>query len=196
MRLRKSLSIKSLLTAFGLVACLNWCGCDRTAAVQVVPVSGKVLLDGAPLKFGSVTFQPSHGQPAQGAITTNGEFKLSTFRPGDGATPGRHQVKIACYSSQDPAEEAKKNAPSDFLGASLIPIRYTNFETSGLEVAVLAGGNKPFVFELKSEPPAENSKSEGKGDEPVPADEPPADGNNQKSNSEPAVAKPAPAEKK
>jgi hypothetical protein len=37
------------------------------------------------------------------------------------------------------------------LGESLIPERYTRFDSSALEVAVLAGGNKPFRFELRSE---------------------------------------------
>lgn len=124
-------------------------GCGGAEQAKVVQVTGKVMLDGQPMKFGTVTFQPSKGQPASGEIKSNGEFALSTYRPGDGAAVGRHKVKITSYSSQDPAAE-KSAGSSESLGESLIPDRYTRFDTSGLEVAVLAGGNKPFEFALDS----------------------------------------------
>lgn len=124
-------------------------GCTKGDRVAVVPVSGKVLLDGQPLAFGAVTFQPMRGQPATGTIQPDGSFKLSTYRENDGAAVGQHHVKITCYRSQDPA--VKRSGPNESLGESLVPARYTNFDTSGLTVAVLADGNSPFVFELKSE---------------------------------------------
>ena len=139
-------------------------GCTAGDQASVVPVTGKVLLSGEPLRFGTVTFQPSHGQPGHGEIGSNGEFVLSTYREGDGAAVGRHKVKITCYASQDPAAKKAERGPQESLGESLISERYTRFDTSGLEVAVLAGGNKPFVFELAREEPAGEKGAEDSGE--------------------------------
>ncbi|MFO0791362.1 MAG: hypothetical protein U0805_18025 [Pirellulales bacterium] len=142
-----------------LALCGALVGCKPGDRADVVPVSGKVLLEGQPLKFGSITFQPMRGQPASGTIGPDGSFTLSTYRPGDGAAVGQHRVKITCYTSQDPA--AKKDGPSESLGESLIPQQYTSSDTSGLTVAVLSGGNGPFVFELKSTPKEAESTQDG-----------------------------------
>ncbi len=142
-----------------LTACclpLTLVGCSGPEKATVVPVTGKVLLDGEPLKFGSVTLQPTRGQPARGEIGPNGEFTLSTYRPGDGAPLGRHKVKVTCYLSQDPT--AKSTAGSgtvESLGESLIPEHYTRFDSSGLEIAIIAAGSKPYVIELENEAPVD-----------------------------------------
>ena len=119
-------------------------GCDR--GPQLVPVTGKVLYNGAPLEFGSVTFQPRSGQPAQGEIQSGGTFSLSTFRPNDGAVIGSHKVRVACYESQRPS--ATKSPGEQSLGKLLIPTKYTLFDQSGLTAEVRADDNQAFVFEL------------------------------------------------
>jgi len=134
---------------------LSFVGCGSPSnRAQVVAVTGQVQLDGKPLEFGSISFQPIQGgQPARGDIDSEGGFVLSTYQEGDGAAVGRHRVKVACYAKQDPA--MKEQQAGDSLGDSLIPERYTSFAMSGIEVSVLAQGNSPFVFELQSAPPIE-----------------------------------------
>jgi hypothetical protein len=119
-------------------------GCDR--GPQIVPVTGKVLYNNAPLQFGSVTFQPPSGQPAQGQIQNDGTFVLSTYRPSDGAVVGTHKVRIACYESQK--NPAAKGPGEQSLGRLLIPSKYTLFDQSGLTAEVRADQSGPFVFEL------------------------------------------------
>ena len=128
----------------GLVLMLS-AGCNR--GPQIVPVTGKILHTGVPLKFGSVTFQPRSGQPARGEIQSDGTFALSTRRQGDGAVVGQHQVRIACYESQ--RNPAAKGSGEQSLGRLLIPIKYTLFDQSGLTADVRPDNNEPFVFELK-----------------------------------------------
>lgn len=143
-------------------------GCSEPGTATVVPVKGKVLLDGEPLKFGSVTLQPMRGQPARGDIGPDGEFALSTYSPGDGAPIGRHTVKVTCYNSQDPA--AKKDAAlgaTGMLGESLIPDRYTRFDSSGLEISILAGSSTPYVIELESDAKTAASPVEDAEEEPA-----------------------------
>jgi hypothetical protein len=127
-----------------LLAMVLLAGCDR--GPRVVPVTGKVLFNGTPLEFGSVTFQPRSGQPAQGEIQSDGTFSLSTFRPNDGAVIGSHKVRIACYESQRP--NATRAPGEQSLGQLLIPGKYTLFDQSGLTAEVREEGNVPFVFEL------------------------------------------------
>jgi len=119
-------------------------GCNRGPAV--VPVTGKVVYNGNPLGFGSVTFQPTSGQQARGEIQADGSFQLSTFSLNDGAVPGAFKVKVACYDSQNP--KAAKAAGEQGLGKLLIPRKFTTFNTSGLTADVKESGNEPFVFEL------------------------------------------------
>jgi hypothetical protein len=115
-----------------------------------VPVSGKVLYNGQPLKFGTVAFQPPRGQYASGDIQSDGTFELSTYRPNDGAVAGTHQVRITCYESQRP--NAVKAPGEQTLGKALIPTKYTIFGQSGLTAEVKEGSTEPFVFHLTGPP--------------------------------------------
>lgn len=130
-----------------LLACLTAVGCSDS--LHVVPVEGKVIFQGEPLKFGAVLFQPEQGgQPACGKIQPDGTFKLSTFQLEDGAVVGRHKVRVTCYSSAN--SKSQKNGPSGEqpLGQLLIPRKYTIFGTSGLAAEVSANGDEPFEFRL------------------------------------------------
>lgn len=132
-----------------VVAIATVAGCDTRPAV--VPVSGKVKLDGEPLKFGSVMLQnEAGGQPAVGAIQPDGSFVLSTFAVGDGATPGSHRVRVTCYSLQDPAVWAEAGPMGDSLGKLLIPKKYVSFGASGLSAEIGEAENAPLLFELSS----------------------------------------------
>ena len=130
-----------------LVALLFACGCDQGPVV--VPITGKVTYNGKPLEFGSVTFQPSKGQPARGEIQPDGTFTLSSYAPGDGAVIGTHKVRIACYSSQRKTDQPVVGEQS--LGKLLIPRKYTLFDYSGLTAEVKPEDNSPFEFNLTDE---------------------------------------------
>ena len=67
-------------------------GCDSRP--KRVPVSGRVIIDGEPLKFGSVVFVPERGRQSTGALDESGSFTLTCYDPGDGALVGKHRVEI------------------------------------------------------------------------------------------------------
>ena len=56
-------------------------GCNRHPTR--VPVSGTVLIDGAPLKEGNIKFVPKDGRPSSGKIN-DGRFSLTCFEANDG----------------------------------------------------------------------------------------------------------------
>lgn len=134
----------SLATIFCAGLVVSATGCNR--GPEMAAVTGKVNYNGQPLQFGSVTFQPTRGQPARGEIQSDGTFQLSTFSRGDGAFVGSHKVKIACYESQNPA--FVKGPGEQRLGRSLIPVKYTLFDQSGLTAEVKPDAADPIVFDL------------------------------------------------
>jgi len=124
-------------------------GCKRNP--RVVPVNGKVLYNGQPLPFGSVTFQPDKGQPAVGDLSQDGSFTLSSYGPNDGAVPGRHLVSVVCYENMRPG----KPKQGDSLGKLLIPLKYTRLGSSGLTAEIKDGAvGQPQEVVLQLEGPA------------------------------------------
>lgn len=82
--IRVSLLLISLLLLAG--------GCSR--GPKRVPVSGKVLIDGEPLRFGSIVFVPEEGRQSSGTLDSEGRFKLTCLTPNDGAIIGKHRIQV------------------------------------------------------------------------------------------------------
>jgi hypothetical protein len=92
-----------------------------------------VKLDGQPVANAAVIFiaQDPGGRDAYGSTNENGEFELSTTKPGDGVMPGKYKVVIqppgeAGSSTpfddpEKPAAPAKPKAPQ----RARIPEKYT-----------------------------------------------------------------------
>jgi len=130
------------LIACGLAALAVGCGPRRPR----VPVQGRVLLDGEPLAFGSVSFQSESGQPATARIEPDGSFTLAVFGEGAGAVTGRNRVLVTCYEGQ--RQSAGDRDREMVLGQLLLPDRYTAYETSGLVIDVRPGMDLPVVLQL------------------------------------------------
>jgi hypothetical protein len=82
------------LTVWGVA--IVGCGGNQypTARVQ-----GTVTCEGNPVSGGTITFNPipeegakEPGKSASGIVDASGHFQLSTFKPGDGAIVGMHEV--------------------------------------------------------------------------------------------------------
>jgi hypothetical protein len=82
------------------------------------------------LTKGLVVFEPrNYGQTATGELTADGTFELTTIKPGDGAVPGKHRVCVNGTGTAGLDKKTKK--PKE-----LIPAKYTQPNTSGLETEV------------------------------------------------------------
>jgi hypothetical protein len=137
------------------VAIVTVSGCSGVKIPPVGQVGGVVTLDGQPLTKGQVQFVPdsskgTKGRMAVGLIGTDGRFKLTAFKPGDGALVGFHKVVIICEEEM-PAFDPKSPPPPP---KSLIPVRYTDANTSGLTAEVKSAGKNDFTFALESRPPS------------------------------------------
>jgi len=123
---------RSQPVAWAAIGCgLAWAiaGCGPTLTATF-PVAGKVVdAQGAPIEQASVAFFTSQAGKrvrAEGVVGEGGRFALSTFRPGDGAVAGQHQVVIVPLPTADGPRQAARS----------IPAKYENPETSGLTVEI------------------------------------------------------------
>lgn len=107
---------------YGLAFCLTClslgCGDGRP---QVVAVSGQVLIDGEPLTHGFVRFAPSGSRVALGRLDNKGQFRLTSYKSGDGAVTGIHRIAIKSHEPL-PGDRIKWHAPK----------KYSSYSTSGL----------------------------------------------------------------
>jgi hypothetical protein len=121
-----------VVTAVLVLLALGPAGCGGS----LYPVRGTVTLDdGTPLARGLVVFERTDGGPpvtARGEVRPDGTYDLSTAKPGDGVPPGRYKVLVNPLDLSDVPDEQKK-LPFD--------VKYTKFQTSGLEFEVKAGAN-------------------------------------------------------
>jgi hypothetical protein len=129
---------------FAILACAFLAGCD---ARSVVPVSGRITLNGQPLADAIVLFQPDLGRtnPGTGSIgrtDANGRFVLRQIQPDRrGALVGWHHVTI---------RSAPKGAESETKAErECIPENYNT--KSGLGCFVPSGGCSDADFDLHSD---------------------------------------------
>jgi hypothetical protein len=109
--------------------------CNRSSLES--QVNGYVQLDGNPIGPGTVVFAPvDGGKPATGSIESNGSYSLKTSRE-SGLAAGKYQVAVSIREM--PKDVKRGDRPP--LGKLLIPEKYEQSSTSGLEYQVEAGPN-------------------------------------------------------
>lgn len=132
------------------------CGCG--GGPKVVPVSGRVTMNGNPLPNAVVVFQPmasSRGtDPGPGSVgVTDADGRFTLYSQLDksqpGAVVGKHRVRIS-PTEGGPAGDADATNPTKQkqAGGKKIPVRY-NVE-SDLTQDVPEGGTNSANFELKA----------------------------------------------
>ncbi len=138
-----AISIASWVVCSGvLVGCGGGKDSWEEARPETYPVSGVVTFNGEPLTEAMILFQ-SNSDPPQGAVgrtDKNGRYRLRTFEEGDGAVAGTHSVLILKQESPTPSEADPRDSKTPPPARSLIPERYSQFETSGLTVEVTEDG--------------------------------------------------------
>jgi hypothetical protein len=133
-----------ILLAGGAALILAGCG----KASNIVPVSGRVTMDGQPLAEARVTFQPIGdwqnpypGPASYGVTDSNGYFTLTLMDSGQsGAMVGKHRVTIT------PKESAVTSSDAGYYNA-LPPAQ----QPQTVEFEVPPGGTQSANFDLKSQ---------------------------------------------
>lgn len=136
---RRAVAAARVFAAFVLLGVAGCGGHEKETAT----VKGTVLLDGQPFTGGAVVFTPAAGRAAMGKIAPDGSYTLGTYRPGDGAIVGHHQVSVV------PPMPVNETDPVSPLAYKLPP-RYGNGETSGLEFDVESDKENTYDIKLSS----------------------------------------------
>lgn len=134
---------------------------------KLQPAGGKVLVDGNPVKEGTIMFCPTNkGRPATARIIEDGSFTLSFERPGDGLPLGDYRVVIVA----DIWKEGKKSKLQEYDEANMkrqgidevstmamgtiihvVPPEYNDITTTPLTKTVASSSSpQHFVIEISS----------------------------------------------
>jgi hypothetical protein len=151
--LRNRIGVAAFL---GMAVCLVViCGCGPSGLPNMVPIQGKVTLNGKPLTTGTVIYIPDlpGGRQARGEISADGSFVLTTLRTGDGAQEGDYHVVVIAYEpyAGDPTREEIEAAGGKLERKLAIPDKFTKKETSGLTDKVDSSHSGTKNLELSTE---------------------------------------------
>jgi hypothetical protein len=128
---------RSLGRVVAFVAVLVALGCGSGGTkLNLVPASGKITLDGAPMATGIVTFLPedSNQKFSPTGIIENGTYKLTTDGK-DGAPVGKYKVGVSPHSMGMGAD-AKMPEPGKQPKVSLNN-KFMNPTTSGIVIEIV-----------------------------------------------------------
>jgi hypothetical protein len=104
-------------------------GCSDDGLGKRYPVSGTVKYKGEPVAKARISFNPAKAGVGRGASgqVINGEFKLTTLNPDDGAMPGEYKVTVddrevdGAKLKAATEKEAAKRGVEKFSGGAMIP---------------------------------------------------------------------------
>jgi len=120
-----------------IACCLALCsaGCGDSSGPKLVPVAGKVTVDGQPVKAGTLSFRPdkskgnmSPHEPG-GEIDSAGNFKLFTNRK-EGAPVGWYRVAVM---AGEPVDVGNLSGQARWFANP----KFASADTSGLSVEVV-----------------------------------------------------------
>jgi hypothetical protein len=86
-------------------------GCGGARTEGLAPVKGQVTVDGQPVPAGYVYFYPTTGGRQSSGIINQGQYELTSFKPGDGALIGKHKVVIDGTEPPPPPREPVEGVP-------------------------------------------------------------------------------------
>ena len=133
-----------------LLLCLLTMGCSGGGrkpenAKPVIPVSGIVLVNGAPvagiqIKFHATTQDPRNATLSLATTDDEGQFKAWTYRADDGVPPGDYAVT---FDDQSQMKPHLRSSPDLFKG------KYSDPKKSEFKLTVPAGGAPIDMGEIK-----------------------------------------------
>ena len=136
-----ALAVLSLMMATG-------CGDAAKPWEIVVPASGQVTLNGAPVEGAQITLIPTatdFPETIRPSATTvaGGNYFLGTFGSQDGAPAGEYKVTAVWFKTVD-------SGGSMVRGPNVLPGRYAHPDTSGVTVVISDTETSVPVIDLKS----------------------------------------------
>jgi hypothetical protein len=128
-------------------ACLLIAGCAKQGTAPVYPVHGQVLLNGKPLADAIVSFHAQNGNDKEAFPTAHtdgdGRFSHTTYSNGDGAPEGSYAISLVCFRPRGARNGGGRTE-------NVVPQRYANPTSSGLNATVVPGDNELQPLKVKA----------------------------------------------
>ena len=140
-----------LVRWFAVLAVVAVAGCGKSGDATV-PVSGRVLVNGKPAKGAAVVFHPVEQNTnaectrSIAQVDENGEFRLTTTKAGDGASPGEYRVTLTWYAPTQSRQRVSEG--EDSPARNLLPDKYAHADSTPLTATVRSEGTEPIKFEI------------------------------------------------
>lgn len=109
-------------------------GCSSVDNETRAPVVGKVMYEGKPLSQGQIVMVHDSGKMGASEIQPDGSYRLE-------AVVGENRIMIDSRDQANLSQISPKQGRGVRLAPSLIPSRYSDYETSGLRLTVVEGSN-------------------------------------------------------
>jgi hypothetical protein len=128
----------------GIACCLLLvAGCND--APEIVPVSGKVLIDGQPLGYGTIMVLPDNYRASFGNIAPDGSFSLTCYETNDGCVRGKHAVTVSAVEALSSSKQ-KWHAPKKYTEPTTSDLTIDiDGPTDALVINLSWDGGKPFI---------------------------------------------------
>ncbi len=118
-------------------------GCEK--GPKRYPVSGRVLIDGKPLRHGFVRVVPAAERAAQATLDEQGRFTLSTYGLKDGVVGGTHKVAVIGLESISDTEQ-RWHAPPKYADARSSDLTLTvDQPTNSAVIELTWDGGEPYI---------------------------------------------------
>lgn len=111
-------------------------GCSGDAGPERGEVTGRVTLDGQPLKGATVRFHPDEGRPSVDETDSDGRYTLRYTMQKSGVLVGTHKVRITTAREREDGSLTTEHVPAQY-------------NTQSELVREVESGNNVFDFELK-----------------------------------------------
>lgn len=141
MKTTSSLFAVVALVALGLMSV----GCDQ--GPKLVPIEGRVTLDGQPVTYGDIRVIPSSGRPAFGSLDEQGRFKLFTDEH-EGCAVGTHIVTLNSAKSISETD-IRRHAPAKYDSGVTSDVKLEVNEPNKDVVIELQGDGKRYPFDYR-----------------------------------------------
>jgi hypothetical protein len=125
--------------------------CTPNNRVEVIPVTGEVVVHGKPAESAIVTFCPTDGSLTRAFVAiadAQGRFQPTTYEAGDGLPAGEYEVTVLWPAPRKPDPNGDRR-PGDDEGPDQLEGRFANRKTSGLKATVTRGTHESLRFDLK-----------------------------------------------
>jgi hypothetical protein len=114
-------------------------------------VGGIVMIDGKPLKFGTIQVVPEGHRAAHGKIGPDGRFTLTSMDENDGIVTGSHAVAVMSAEAKG-ANAQYWHAPKKYADSKTSKLKVeVSGPTNDLKIDLSWEGGQPFLEQLPKE---------------------------------------------